>query len=53
MKLIKLKKLPTFSYTSPMSSLSERLAIIWAEGRGVKELYWVIPMQKWIVKVDK
>jgi len=52
-RIIRLKNLPKFEYTSPMFSMSERKARIWAEGRGAKVLYWVIPMGKWIVRMDK
>ena len=52
MKLIKLKKLPRWQYTSPMSSMSERKARIWAEGRGAKVLYFCTPMDKYLIRMD-
>ena len=51
-KIIKLKKLPRWAYTSPMSTMSERKALIWAEGRGVDVLYYCIPMEKWLIRME-
>lgn len=52
MKVIKLKKLPSFDYTSPMAILSETQAIVWAAGRGVKTLYYCEKMEQWIIRMD-
>ena len=50
MKIIKLKKLPRWLYTSPLAILSESQAIIWATGRGAEVLY--VFNDQWIVRMD-
>ena len=50
MKIIKLKKFPRWSYTSPLGLLGENEAVIWAEGRGAKVLY--LYQDQWIVRMD-
>ncbi len=52
MKVIQLKKLPDFSFTSPLYVMTERQAVMWAEGRGAEELYWCIPSKMWIIRRD-
>ena len=48
MKIKKLKKLPTWDYTSPLKVLNEKEAIKWANG---KQLYRWEKGKLWIVKV--
>ncbi len=52
MKVIQLKKLPDFPYTSPLYVMTEAMALMWAEGRGAEELYWCIPSKMWIIRRD-
>ena len=52
MNIVYLKKLPDFSYTSPLYVMSEVQALLWAEGRGAEELFWCIPSKMWIIKRD-
>ena len=50
MKLVRLKKLPRFTYTSPLGTLNENQAVIWAEGRGADVLYEF--KGQWIIRMD-
>ena len=50
MKIIELKKLPDFPWTSPIKTLSEEELIKWADGR---QLYYCTVMDKYIVRCDE
>ena len=48
MKIIKLKTLPTFPWTSPIKTLSDEELIEWSKGR---QVYYCVPMDKYLVRV--
>ena len=53
MKIIKLKKLPRWQYTSPLGVYTEAEAIVWAAGRGADTLYYFAPTEQWIVRINE
>ena len=50
MKIIEIKRLPDFPWTSPIQTLTEEELIKWADGR---ELYFCVPMDKYLVRCDE
>jgi len=50
MKVIKLKTLPTFDWTSPRKSLTEKEVIKWA---GERQVYWCTKMDIYLVRADE
>ena len=50
MKVIELKKLPDFDWTSPIETLSDEELEKWADGR---QVYYVALMDKYIVEVKE
>ncbi len=49
-KIIKLKHLPDFDWTTPLQSLTEKEVIKWA---GERQVFWCVPMQIYLVRADE